>query len=108
MLARLYPGPGLEWWHQTVAWIEDRRPGWTLRIYDLPAPWVRIYDPELHPEAPDRAILTGPSTRGDWNHSVLVDAQSGELEHDPMPGGTGVALGPSEVFAMVKREWLES
>lgn len=107
---------GPRWWRESVAWAEQQRPGWTLAAWDRPEPWTPFYGFEPGrvdllrrelPEAPERVILTAPSPRGAWNHSVLVDAQTGELEHDPFPGGGGVLAGPGDRVALVRPEWLE-
>lgn len=106
---------GPRWWRESVAWVQQQRPGWTLAAWDRPEPWTPFYGYEPGqtdllrreiPEAPLRVILTAPSPRGAWNHSVLVDAQTGELEHDPFPGGEGVLPGPGDRVALVREEWL--
>lgn len=106
--AHLYPAEGtLEWWDASVAWVRTTRPGWTLGCWRRPEHgWGSIYSPEAAVFAPDRVILTGPSPRGAWNHSVLVYEATGELAHDPFPGGTGVDDGPGDVFGLVRQEWL--
>lgn len=54
--------------------------------------WPIPYEGDNHPSA---VIATGKSPRGEWLHSVLVDAETGELVHDPHPSGDGLA-GPIE------------
>jgi hypothetical protein len=111
----LYPTEGEEphelgprWWRESVRWVQQQRPGWTLAAWDRPEPWTPMYSDEYdgREPLPMRVVLTGPSPRGAWNHSVLVDAQTGELEHDPFPGGTGVLDGPGDRVALVREEWL--
>ena len=107
--AHLYPAAGtLEWWDASVAWTRATRPGWTLGCWRRPAEgWFdRFYSSDEGSIAPDRVILTAPSPRGDWNHSVLVYAATGELAHDPFPGGAGVGAGEGDIVALVRQEWL--
>lgn len=110
--AHLYPDPGLRWWEETVAWVREQRPGWTLGVWkwtgDADRAQFPIYRGDDAKAAPDRVILTAPSPRGDWNHSVLIRADDGELEHDPMPGGTGVLDGEGDLIGLVRIEWQES
>jgi hypothetical protein len=98
---------GPRWWRESVRWVQQQRPGWTIAAWDWTAgePWSAFYG-EGADGAPDRVILTAPSPRGAWNHTVLVDAQTGELEHDPYPGGQGVLPGPGDRVALVREEWL--
>lgn len=108
--AYLYPAEGtFEWWEASVAWVRDRLPGWTLGCWRRPEdggwPAPGVYSAEDASSAPDRVILTAPSPRGPWNHSVLVYAATGELAHDPFPGGTGVGDGPGDIVGLVRQEW---
>ena len=100
------------WWRETRAWVEQVRPGWTVAAWERPTDgedWRPIYgetakdDPE---GIPSRVILTAPSPRGAWNHSVLVFDLDGSLAHDPFPDGGGVLEGPGDVVALVRPEWL--
>lgn len=76
----------VDWWYDTVAFVEAARPGWTLAL-SRPVLWP-IY---LHrQEETRRVLLTGQSPRGDWLHVVLADAVTGELVWDPHPTGGGV------------------
>lgn len=115
--ARLSERLGPRWWRESIAWVEQQRPGWTLAAWDRPEPWTPFWNTSWSDTAPPsemieaaggsaRLILTAPSPRGEWNHSVLVDAQTGELEHDPFPGGGGVLAGPGDRVALVRPEWL--
>lgn len=113
--ARLAERHGARWWRESVAWVQEQRPGWTIASWDRPEPWTPFYNLDWAPELPasvtssgivPRLILTGPSPRGDWHHSVLVDAQTGELEHDPFPGGEGVLPGPGDRVALVREDWI--
>lgn len=45
-------------------------------------------------------IASGPSPRGPWWHSVIVDSTTGELMHDPHPSRAGI-LEVSDVIAIV-------
>lgn len=98
---------GPDWWRESVAWVQQQRPGWTIAAWGWTAgePWSPFYGYGAE-GAPSRVILTAPSPRGAWNHSVLVDAQTGELAHDPFPGGTGVLDGPGDRVALVREDWL--
>ena len=110
------PEPGMAelagpwWWRESRAWVESVRPGWTLAAWDRPAEgWRPIYGEQAKgdPEGiPSRVILTAPSPRGEWNHSVLVFELDGTLAHDPFPDGQGVLAGPGDVVALVRPEWL--
>lgn len=98
---------GPRWWLESVAWVEQQRPGWTIRAWEregFPFPFYVAAD--AVEAAPDRVIVTGPSPRGPWQHSALYYAATGELEHDPFPGGQGVLDGPGDVVALVREEWL--
>lgn len=91
------------WFVASRAWVEEHRPGWTLRAYDPTFPfWT---EPGPPPDVPPGMILTGQSPRGDWLHCVVVDWQTGELVHDPYPGGGGV-LSLVDVVALVRKEWI--
>lgn len=111
----LYPAADVEgetpdWWEASVTWVQQQRPGWTLAAYDRPEPWVSLWHPDMYQFAsmPKREILTAPSPRGDWMHSVIVDAVTGELDHDPFPGGQGVLPGDGDRVALVRIDWLEA
>ncbi|GAA1915053.1 hypothetical protein GCM10009775_04360 [Microbacterium aoyamense] len=107
--AHLYPTEGtLEWWDASVAWVRETLPGWTLGCWRRPEEgWFqRFYSADEAANAPDRVILTAASPRGAWNHSVLVSVRTGELAHDPFPGGTGVGEGPWDVVGLARLEWL--
>ncbi len=101
---------GPRWWRESVAWVQRQRPGWTIAAWawTVGDPWTPLYATWLEEDAqvPGRIILTGPSPRGAWNHSVLVDARTGELEHDPYPGGQGLLPGLGDRVALVREEWL--
>ncbi|MEN1976878.1 hypothetical protein [Cellulomonas olei] len=90
-----FPGDAAQWWHATVAWIEERFAGMTLACLAPDA--FPVYDGEpLFP----LVIATGPSPRGDWLHSVLVDWRTGDLVWDPHPTGVGLAGPVVDVAAM--------
>lgn len=100
---------GPRWWAESVAWVEQQRPGWTLAAWGREGFAHPFYmDPELTAGAPDRLIVTGPSPRGQWNHSALYWAHDGLLAHDPFPDGGGVLPGSGDVAAVVRPEWLVS
>ncbi len=84
------------WYYATVEWIEARLAGWTLACL---APTFPTYDGE--PMFP-LVIATGPSPRGAWLHSVLVDWRTGDLVWDPHPSRSGLAGAPVQIDAMTK------
>lgn len=85
------------WWHATVEWVEAYLPGWTLGGYD---PTFPLYD---SPHAPPHVIASGPSPRGPWLHSVVVDARTGALVWDPHPSRAGLAGPPVDLAALITR-----
>lgn len=95
---------GPQWWQESVAWVEQQMPGWTLRCW-TPGNYP-FYTPEQASNAPDRVILTGQSPRGDWPHVVLVDGATGVLAWDPFPGGQGVLEPLVDIIALVRKEWV--
>jgi hypothetical protein len=97
----LGPTLGPQWWRASIAWVGKVRPGWTLAAWDVPAPWTPI-DPTPG-DAPDRVILSGRSTRGDWSHAVLVWDADGTLAHDPFPGGAGVREPYVDRITLIRR-----
>ena len=97
-----YP-KGNEWWHRSVSWVKQQRPGWTLSAWG-PGNWPFYADHVSH-DAPDRVLVTGGSPRGDWSHVVLVDARTGDLAWDPFPGGEGVLQPIVDRVALVREEW---
>lgn len=90
---------GPEWWDETVAWVEQARPGWTLESYEPSFP--AYIDPE---SSPQQVIGTGQSPRGDWLHSVIIDAMTGDLFHDPYEGGGGILAIEAMAALVTKRE----
>lgn len=106
---RLIEMLGPRWWRESVAWVQFHRPGWTLAAWERPNPWHPIYHRDMYEQGllERRVILTAPSPRGAWHHSVIVDAVTADLVHDPFPGGQGVLDGPGDVVCLVKPEWLE-
>ncbi len=64
---------------------------WTICCTEVAWPSVvGTPDPENVPPLQRYVIASGPSPRGPWLHSVLVDAFTGELAHDPHPSRQGV------------------
>ncbi|WP_091232580.1 hypothetical protein [Microbacterium sp. 3J1] len=98
----LWPTLGPQWWRASIEWVGKVRPGWTLAAWDVPDPWTPIYP--LNSDAPDRVILSGRSTRGDWSHAVLVWDVDGALAHDPYPGGTGVRAPYADRITIIRKE----
>lgn len=82
------------WWEDTNEWVQEQ--GGEQLWATVPAfPWyTEAYRP--------RVILTGQSPRGDWLHSVVVDARTGELYYDPHPSQLGV-LSRVDVVGLVPR-----
>lgn len=61
------------------AWLEGR--GLTLRywgVLEQARPWCKFL------------IAAGKSPRGEWDHAVVIDADTSGLVHDPHPSGTGI------------------
>ncbi|MDF2508460.1 MAG: hypothetical protein K0Q52_2319 [Microbacterium sp.] len=95
--------PG-EWWLSSVAWVEHQRPGYTLAAWD--PRWPIIQWDGIEPEdAPQWAILTGKSPRGDWQHCVIASARTGQILHDPHPAGGGLRS-QDDVAVVVRKEWV--
>lgn len=72
------PDPG-RWWKAAQEWLGGE--GFALRHFeaiDHARPWGKFL------------IATGRSPRGDWHHSVVIDADTMEVVHDPHPSGAGV------------------
>lgn len=95
----IHEHPGPEWWAETVTYVEGKLPGWTLENYNPAFP--AYLDPERSPQF---VIGTGQSPRGDWLHSVLLDAKTGELFHDPHPSGAGILTIESMAALVTKPE----
>lgn len=88
---------GNGWWAETVAFVEQHRPGWTLQNYE---PLFPVYaQPEV---APQHVIGVGPSPRGDFLHAVIVDAITGETVWDVHPSRAGLAGPLVEMSALVE------
>lgn len=96
------------WWKESVAWVKEQRPGWTLGWVAREAGNFPVYLPvHFDQGAPDRVIVTGPSPRGAWNHAALYDARTGELAHDPFPDGPGLLDGPGDITLLLREDWME-
>lgn len=81
----VYPGPGIEWWHKSIDFVEEKLPGWTLVCVDSEYPVYNI------PEASPRYVIaSGQSPRGAWDHAVIADASTGEMVWDVHPSGAGI------------------
>lgn len=85
-----------QWWIATTEFVAQHvPPGDVLHLLE---PTFPVYvDPE---SGRPHAIGTGPSPRGDWLHSVLVDARTGELVWDPHPSRSGLAGPITDVAAI--------
>lgn len=92
-------GDSTAWWTDTVAFVEEHlAPGDTFHLLEPTFPVYEI--PEL---GWGHVIATGPSPRGPWKHSVLVDAITGELVWDPHPSRAGLAGAPEDIAAIAAR-----
>lgn len=87
------------WWHAARRWIR-RDSGRDLIPVDVEWP-VNWAQPENVAPWQRHAIATGPSPRGNWMHSVVVDAFTGELAHDPHPSRDGLAGDVVDVIVVV-------
>lgn len=85
-----------EMWDEVIEFVEAYRPGMTLN-------WVKAEFPIYTSGALPYVILTGKSPRGDWNHCVLVDSETGELAWDPHPSGGGVLEPLVDVMCLVTK-----
>lgn len=86
-----------EWYLATQRFVEEHKPGWTLKPY---GPSFPTY---LDEGMPEYVILTGQSPRGDWLHCVVASASDGSLVWDPHPAGGGV-LSQVEQSILVPKE----
>ena len=82
-----------DWWEATRRFVRDHSPGDQIDWYD---PTFPAYIGDGWPVV----ILSGPSPRGDWMHSVLADSLTGEVVWDPHPSRAGLA-GPATDMAAV-------
>lgn len=84
------------WWDSSVSYVERCVPdGQTLLLVQ---PRFPIYaEPGL---AYPHVIAIGRSPRGDWPHSVIADARTGEVVWDPHPSRAGLD-GPIESVAAI-------
>ena len=89
-----------KWWTDTVDFVTQHIPdGLTFRLL---TPTFPVYtEPNC---AYEHVVATGPSPRGDWLHSVVVDARTGELVWDPHPSRAGLAGAPVDVAAIASVE----
>lgn len=74
------------WWDQTQEWLATQ--GLTIRHWEsleAARPWGKYL------------ITGGKSPRGDWTHAVVIDADTGNIVHDPHPSGAGLD-GPYDGF----------
>jgi len=88
-----------DWWGATVNYIEERMPGWTLVCL---TPEFPVYQDTTR--APHLALATGLSPRGDWLHTVVVDAVSGNCVWDPHPSRSGLSGPPVQLSALYPKE----
>lgn len=96
--AELYPDEEtLDWWYASVKFIESKLPGMTLVCTQVLWPWDVAPD-----DAPEKVIVSGKSPRGDFYHSVIYNAKTGELNWDPHPSGAGI-LDQIEVFGITRK-----
>jgi hypothetical protein len=82
-----------DWWGSLRSYIAM----WSVGAIEIlhADPQFPVYAPGSWPE---HVIATGPSRRGPWLHSVLVNAATGQLAHDPHPDGGGLAGPPVDMF----------
>ena len=92
----MYDGQKGRWWTESVAWVEEHRPGWTMLSGDPVFP--SYTEPEISPKY---LIGSGPSPRGDWMHCVLLDAVTGDMVWDPHPSRDGLAGPPLDLILLV-------
>jgi hypothetical protein len=80
------------WWEATQAWLAERGLGMML---------VDLEGCERYPLMPEGVLCigSGPSPRGDWRHSVIVD-EGLEVMFDPHPSRAGLA-GPVETLEIL-------
>lgn len=83
-----------EWFTALQTWLRDR--GLGIIVWSTAGQM-----PYLDPDGADALLAQGKSPRGDWRHTVVVDA-AGELLHDPHPSRDGVE-GISEVWLIYGR-----
>lgn len=84
------------WWDASVAYVERCVPDGQTFLLLQPRFPVHAEPDLAHPHV----IATGRSPRGDWQHSVIADARTGELVWDPHPSRAGLA-GPIEDIAAI-------
>lgn len=96
--ADLYPQEDLTWWDETRKFIWE----YSNKHLDLVCckPEFPLYRdaPLYHP----RVIGVVRSSNGEWNHSILLDSQTGEFEWDPYEGAEEPDLSTLvEVYGLV-------
>lgn len=93
-----YEDHGPVWWRAATTWAYEQ---------GLELQWLPIKDYRIPRDADWRlsAIASGPSPRGTFLHTVVVDS-IGELLHDPHPSGAGLAGPPIgyEIFRPIPRQ----
>lgn len=78
---------GTEWFQATNAWLQAQT-GETILYYPGPDAVLPSGRTELGSRI--QLIITGQSPRGNFNHSVVGDARTGALIHDPHPSRAGL------------------
>lgn len=87
------------WWWSMVGWAVLLEPSFDVVQVD-PTTWP---DPDDEDDPLGGCyLLTGPSPRGDWNHTVV--ARAGEIVWDPHPSRDGLAGKPVAAEVWVRRE----
>ncbi len=93
-----------DWWGAMQKWTFEHSDGRDQLIGLQPLfPAIRL--DQLRDDG-ERArsryvIASGPSPRGDFLHALIADSQTGEIVHDPHPGGGGFAGPVVDVIAIL-------
>ncbi len=79
-------GDRSDWWRRLVDWIRDQ----DLWICGFSGRDDRPFDGAML-SGHGFAIASGPSPRGSWLHSVVVECDLWRIVHDPHPSRAGLA-----------------
>lgn len=81
-------GGNYAWWKVLRDWARERGGDFVTVAPNFPVPYEGDHLPY--------AIGSGPSPRGPWPHSVVIDVETGDVVWDPHPSRAGLA-GPVEI-----------